>query len=527
MSVTLRNHPDRAPGTAHLRCARAHPAASLGDQDGAHPGPAGRPGAAVLPASCAPQREAVARELAAVSAGSDAPDPAGRQRQPHRRHRPQHPAAPPPRRSPPRTSTPGSCTTRWTSPRWTRPRGAARTAGWSSSPPCTARCARATRSRRTACRWASTSARSARSPPSGASPWPTCSPRWPAAASSSTAAPARTPPRGRRRARSRSAGCRSACPARRTWPSTPAAWSRATCARWAPTRGRRRRCRRWWSEAFATTLTPPRRPGQPWVLDAGAPVTAADSCSTWPERVGPVMVFLVAITVVAEIADVAGRLRRRRPLGRAARPAPHAAALAPAGAAVVPGDHRPQPRHHRGAADAGGHRRRPPARAQRRALRDDDGLAGQHGVTAAARLQPHEPAGAAPLLAAGAGHAGYLRLALWPALASIAASVVVLAVLHRRSLRGRYELDAPPEPHDRSCSRGRARCASRSARRSSAGSPPPSRRPSPRWSSPAVLRRAQPADAAPGQGAVAGGPRRLRALRRRGRRRPARARTRC
>ena len=49
----------------------------------------------------------------------------------------------------------------------------------------------------------------------------------------------------------------------------------------------------------------------------------------------------------------------------------------------------------------------------------------------------------------GLGTAGYLRLALWPAVASIAASVVVLAVLHRRSLRGRYELDAPPEPHDR------------------------------------------------------------------------------
>jgi arsenical pump membrane protein len=49
----------------------------------------------------------------------------------------------------------------------------------------------------------------------------------------------------------------------------------------------------------------------------------------------------------------------------------------------------------------------------------------------------------------GLGSAGYLRLALWPALASIAATVVVLAVLHRRGLRGRYELDAPPEPHDR------------------------------------------------------------------------------
>jgi arsenical pump membrane protein len=49
----------------------------------------------------------------------------------------------------------------------------------------------------------------------------------------------------------------------------------------------------------------------------------------------------------------------------------------------------------------------------------------------------------------GLGSSGYLRVSLWPALASIAASVVVLGVLHRKGLRGRYELDAPPEPHDR------------------------------------------------------------------------------
>ncbi|MEP6797433.1 MAG: SLC13 family permease [Lapillicoccus sp.] len=48
----------------------------------------------------------------------------------------------------------------------------------------------------------------------------------------------------------------------------------------------------------------------------------------------------------------------------------------------------------------------------------------------------------------GVGHAGYLRLAWAPALAAIAATVVLLALRHRRSLTGRYALDAPPEPHD-------------------------------------------------------------------------------
>ena len=51
--------------------------------------------------------------------------------------------------------------------------------------------------------------------------------------------------------------------------------------------------------------------------------------------------------------------------------------------------------------------------------------------------------------ALGLGHAGYIRLAALPAVAAILATVVVLALLHRGSLRGRYTLDAPPEPHDR------------------------------------------------------------------------------
>ncbi len=50
--------------------------------------------------------------------------------------------------------------------------------------------------------------------------------------------------------------------------------------------------------------------------------------------------------------------------------------------------------------------------------------------------------------ALGLGHAGYVRTALWPALGAIIGTVAVLAVLHRRELAGRYTLDAPPEPHD-------------------------------------------------------------------------------
>ena len=51
--------------------------------------------------------------------------------------------------------------------------------------------------------------------------------------------------------------------------------------------------------------------------------------------------------------------------------------------------------------------------------------------------------------ALGLGHAGYIRLAALPAVAAVLATVLVLALLHGRALRGRYALDAPPEPHDR------------------------------------------------------------------------------
>jgi len=49
----------------------------------------------------------------------------------------------------------------------------------------------------------------------------------------------------------------------------------------------------------------------------------------------------------------------------------------------------------------------------------------------------------------GVGQLGYLRLAWAPALAAIVATVALLALRHRRSLTGRYSLDRAPEPHDR------------------------------------------------------------------------------
>jgi len=51
--------------------------------------------------------------------------------------------------------------------------------------------------------------------------------------------------------------------------------------------------------------------------------------------------------------------------------------------------------------------------------------------------------------ALGVGYSGYILLALRPALAAIAATVAVLAVIHLRDLKGRYRTEAPPAPHDR------------------------------------------------------------------------------
>ena len=50
--------------------------------------------------------------------------------------------------------------------------------------------------------------------------------------------------------------------------------------------------------------------------------------------------------------------------------------------------------------------------------------------------------------ALGLGHAGYVRTAAAPALAAVVGTVAVLWVLHRKEIRGRFTVDAPPEPHD-------------------------------------------------------------------------------
>lgn len=49
----------------------------------------------------------------------------------------------------------------------------------------------------------------------------------------------------------------------------------------------------------------------------------------------------------------------------------------------------------------------------------------------------------------GAGHGDYVRTAAFPALAAIVSTLVLIAVLQRRSLRGTYAVDPPAEPHDR------------------------------------------------------------------------------
>jgi arsenical pump membrane protein len=50
--------------------------------------------------------------------------------------------------------------------------------------------------------------------------------------------------------------------------------------------------------------------------------------------------------------------------------------------------------------------------------------------------------------ALGLDHAAYVRLAAAPAAAAVVGTVAVLYVLHRGELRGRYVPDAPPDPHD-------------------------------------------------------------------------------
>lgn len=49
----------------------------------------------------------------------------------------------------------------------------------------------------------------------------------------------------------------------------------------------------------------------------------------------------------------------------------------------------------------------------------------------------------------GASHADYVRTAALPAVTAIVATLVLIAVLQRRSLRGTYAVDPPADPHDR------------------------------------------------------------------------------
>jgi arsenical pump membrane protein len=49
----------------------------------------------------------------------------------------------------------------------------------------------------------------------------------------------------------------------------------------------------------------------------------------------------------------------------------------------------------------------------------------------------------------GAGHADYVRTAALPAVTAIVVTLLLVAVLQRRSLRGTYAVDPPAEPHDR------------------------------------------------------------------------------
>jgi arsenical pump membrane protein len=49
----------------------------------------------------------------------------------------------------------------------------------------------------------------------------------------------------------------------------------------------------------------------------------------------------------------------------------------------------------------------------------------------------------------GAGHADYVRTAALPAVTAIVATLLLIAVLQRRALRGTYAVDPPADPHDR------------------------------------------------------------------------------
>ena len=167
------------------------------------------------------------------------------------------------------------------------------------------------------------------------------------------------------------------------------------------------------------------------------------------ERIGPVLVFLLAITVVAEIADAAGVFdvaghwaaragRHRTPvlwlLFVAVAVActivlsldTTAVLLTPVGLAVA---------RQLGISPA------PFALTTLWLANTASLLLPVSNLTNLLALHQFERLGL--------GHSGYVRLAALPALGAVAGTVAVLFVLHRRELSGRYVPDAPPDPHDR------------------------------------------------------------------------------
>ena len=166
-------------------------------------------------------------------------------------------------------------------------------------------------------------------------------------------------------------------------------------------------------------------------------------------RVGPVLIFLVAITVVAEIADaagvfdVAGNWAARAGRGRTWLLWLLVVGLSCLSTIVL-------------SLDTTAVLLTPVVIAVARQLRLDPLPFAMTTVWLANTASLLLPVSNLTNLLAlhrfsalGLSHTGYISLAVWPALAAIAATVGVLAVIHLRDLRGRYCLESPPEPHDR------------------------------------------------------------------------------
>jgi arsenical pump membrane protein len=177
-------------------------------------------------------------------------------------------------------------------------------------------------------------------------------------------------------------------------------------------------------------------------------VTASD-LGALVERVGPVLVFLLAITVVAEIADragvfdVAGHWTARAARHRVARLWLLFAALAVGCTVVLSLDTTAVLLTPVGLAIARqlGLSPVPFALTTLWLANTASLLLPVSNLTNLLALHEFERLGL--------GHGGYVRLAALPALGAVVGTLAVLWLLHRRELSGRYLPDAPPEPHDR------------------------------------------------------------------------------